>query len=155
MGMNRRGRSIPVLIQINAASASAWLAADRLEIEEDAMNAKLLAIATAAALVFSAPAFAQSQEGGYLGVKLPQAPELAATTPGGYLGKGAGRDLKPMPRSVVTDVKASPTAWCVDSIEPRRCAGGKAVFEHAYCLERNPEHYESCRRALDFMQYGH
>jgi len=31
----------------------------------------------------------------------------------------------------------------------------QAVFENQYCIEQNPEHHESCRRALDFMRYGH
>ncbi|MEJ0072042.1 MAG: hypothetical protein WDO24_28695 [Pseudomonadota bacterium] len=69
---------------------------------------------------------------------------------GGYLGSNAGSALQPA-KPPGNDMKASPTAWCrAASVEPGRCMS-RAAPDHAYCMEHNPDHYETCRRNMDFI----
>jgi len=104
-----------------------------------------------------------SGQGGYLGIN-PGAHQTSSAgrvervgpsrTPGsgqgGYLGLGAGENLKPLVMPTEADYPTSPMAWCTaESPDPGRCRA-KAGFEHPYCMTR-PEHYRSCRRALDSM----
>jgi len=116
------------------------------------MNLRLLSIASAMVLAVSLPAFAQSQQGGYSGVKPPtiDLPEVAMSAPGGYLGKDAGATLKPLPAST-EDVRNSATLWCRFSPEPDRCRG-RAEGEHAICAGKQTEQsYAACRFAMDQM----
>jgi hypothetical protein len=101
------------------------------------------------------PAFAQSQQGGYLGLNpgthqtaSTVAPARVGSGQGGYLGLNAGADLKPAPAETA-DMKTSPMAWCrMASIEPGRCMS-RATYDHAYCIEHDPDHYATCRRLMD------
>jgi hypothetical protein len=123
------------------------------------MRKLILAAAAAATLMFAGGAFAQSQQGGYLGVNPGghQTASTAAPAPadvgsgqGGYLGRNPGAKLAPA-RTATDDMRSSPTAWCrAASVEPGRCAG-RAQADHTYCMQKDPEHYASCRRTLDYM----
>jgi len=46
------------------------------------------------------------------------------------------------------DVKSSPGAWCAESIDPTRCMR-RAEEDHRYCVQHDPDHYATCRHALD------
>lgn len=102
------------------------------------MRKLLLAAVAALILTSGGAAFAQSQQGGYLGqnpgshqtARLPAAPSADANEA----------------------LMSSPTAWCKNSPEPSRCLSRSAT-EHQICLQ-NPDHYASCRFAMDQM-YTH
>jgi hypothetical protein len=123
------------------------------------MRKLFLAALAAATLTFGGAAFAQSQQGGYLGQNPGGHQTASAAAPthieshqGGYLGRNAGADLKP---AHVNDdeMKTSPTAWCrAASVEPGRCSG-RAQADHDYCMSKGTDHegYKSCRRAMDFI----
>lgn len=119
---------------------------------------RLAALALSVFLLAPAAAYAGSGQGGYLGINPgaaatsgPAADTQVGSAQGGYLGKN--------PASATEHVAAdasSPSSWCRSSVEPSRCYG-KAKLDHDYCMGKNtdPDHYASCRRALDFMGYGH
>jgi hypothetical protein len=123
------------------------------------MRKTILAALAAAVLAYGGSAFAQSHQGGYLGQN-PGAHQTASTAApappdvgshqGGYLGLNHGAKLAPAP-TAADDMRSSPGAWCrVASVEPGRCAG-RAQFDHAYCMQKDADHYASCRRAMDFI----
>ncbi|MEJ0068658.1 MAG: hypothetical protein WDO24_07965 [Pseudomonadota bacterium] len=121
------------------------------------MRKILFAVVAVAGLAFSGGAFAQSGQGGYLGANpgghltatSPVAPQLGSMQ-GGYLGQNAGANLTPK-ASANSDLTGNPTAWCqAKSIEPGRCAS-RAMPDHQYCMQQGADHYDSCRRAMDFI----
>jgi hypothetical protein len=117
----------------------------------------ILAAVAAATLAFSGGAFAQSQQGGYLGlnpaghqVASTPAPADVGSRQGGYLGQNAGNKLAPA-GATGGDMRATPTAWCrAASVEPGRCMG-RAAADHDYCMQKDADHYAACRRAMDFI----
>jgi hypothetical protein len=119
------------------------------------LRTALLAALGAATLAGSGSAFAQSQQGGYLGANpgahqtaSAAAPARTTTGQGGYLGMNAGADLSPA-RTAGMDMKASPGAWCrMASLVPGRCES-RAADDHAYCADHDPDHYATCRRLMD------
>ncbi len=118
------------------------------------MRKLFLGVATA----YGGNAFAQSQQGGDLGLNpgghqtaTAPAPTHPGSGQGGYLGLHAGAHLAPAP-AIDGDVKSAPTAWCRKSPEPSRCRG-RAEMDHAQCMAENPDHYESCRFAFDRMWF--
>jgi len=121
------------------------------------MRTMILAAVAAATLALSGGAFAQSQQGGYLGlnptghqVASAPAPADVGSRQGGYLGQNAGSKLAPA-RVSDGDMKTNPTAWCRSgSVEPGRCMG-RAAADHQYCMEHNADNYAGCRRAMDFI----
>jgi hypothetical protein len=120
------------------------------------MRKVFLAALTVAALAFSGGAFAQSHQGGYLGlnpagnqVAAAPAPSDVGSHQGGYLGENAGSKLAPA-RAADADMKASPMAWCANAMDPGRCRS-RAEPDHAYCLQHNPDNYANCRRTMDFI----
>jgi hypothetical protein len=127
--------------------------------EEKSMRKLFLAAFAAAALTVSGGAFAQSHQGGYLGLN-PAGQLATATAPsgvpgshqGGYLGLNAGGDLKPLPPAAEASAEAAqaPHAWCTSSTEPSRCRAN-AEREHASCMSTSPNNYAACRFALDKM----
>jgi hypothetical protein len=117
----------------------------------------ILAVVAAATLALGGTAFAQSQQGGYLGLNpaghqvagMP-APADVGSHQGGYLGQNAGGNLAPG-RAAGGDMTTTPAAWChAASIEPDRCAS-RATFDHGYCMQHDPDHYAACRRTMDFI----
>ncbi len=121
------------------------------------LRTAFLAALGAATLAGNATAFAQSQQGGYLGANpgahqtasVP-APTDVGSGQGGYLGLNAGRDLSPN-RVANQDMTSSPGAWCrMASMVPGRCES-RATYDHAYCIAHDPDHYARCRRAMDFI----
>jgi hypothetical protein len=117
----------------------------------------ILAAVAVATLAFSGGAFAQSHQGGYLGlnpggnlVAAAPAPADVGSHQGGYLGENAGAKLAPA-TGTAGDMKASPTAWCKSaSVEPGRCMG-RAAADHDYCMQKGADNYAACRRAMDFI----
>jgi hypothetical protein len=94
----------------------------------------LLLAAVAAVILSSGTAFAQSQQGGYLG-----------QNPGSHQTARL-----PAPSANANEaLMSSPTAWCKNSPEPSRCTARSAA-EHQICLQ-NPDNYASCRFAMDQM----
>ena len=122
------------------------------------MRKVFLAAFTVAALAFSGGAFAQSHQGGYLGLNPAGGQVAAAPAPsdvgshqGGYLGQNPGANLAPARAPDASDMKANPMAWCnASSIEPGRCRS-RAQYDHAYCMDHNADHYAACRRAMDYV----
>jgi hypothetical protein len=122
------------------------------------MRKLFLAALAAAALTTGGAAFAQSQQGGYLGQNPAGQQTASAAAPariggsgqGGYLGQNPGGALKPAGRVAETDMRGSPTAWCAVSPEPYRCRS-RAAVEHEMCVTKDPQYYASCRFALDQM----
>ncbi len=121
------------------------------------MRNMFLAAATVVALAASGSAFAQSQQGGYLGQN-PGAHQTASAASaadlgsrqGGYLGKNAGGNLAPA-RAAEANMAGSPMAWCnAASLEPGRCRS-RAVYDHAYCMQQDASHYASCRQVMDYI----
>lgn len=125
-----------------------------------AMRTLILAALAAAALAYGGTAFAQSHQGGPLGLNpggnlaatsVPPPPDIGSRQ-GGALGRNVGADLKPA-RAPEGDMRESATAWCMSASEPYRCRSHDQA-EHAYCVSKDPQHYASCRFALDQM-WGH
>jgi hypothetical protein len=100
------------------------------------MRKLFLGVATVAILAYGGSAFAQSQQGGYLGLN-----------PGGH--QSAGAKLAPG-NAIDDDPQTAAMAWCRKSPEPSRCRG-HAIEDHKQCMAENPDHYESCRFAFDRM----
>ncbi len=124
------------------------------------MPKHLIALAGVVLLASASAALAQSHQGGYLGINpgsqqqavAPSAPPAPVVTShqGGYLGINPGAHLTPA-APARGDMMASPTAWCDQgSPHPSYCYG-RAANEHKICLDAGPEHYASCRFALDQM----
>jgi hypothetical protein len=120
------------------------------------MRKILLAVAIAASLIGGSPAFAQSQQGGYLGqnpggqqASVPP-PSVHGSGQGGYLGLNHGANLAPA--RVVEGDMSSPMGWCQKSPEPSRCRG-RAVDDHKICAGKEGDSYLSCRFALDRMYF--
>ena len=123
------------------------------------MQKMFFAAIVAATLASAGGAFADSRQGGYLGLN-PDGQLAAASTPsslfgsrqGGYLGLNNGAQLKPLPPAEedAAEARMSPRAWCKSSTEPSRC-WATAEREHASCMATSPDHYEACRFALDKM----
>ncbi len=97
-----------------------------------------------------------SGQGGYLGLDVgahlrnaEAIQPLEGSHQGGYLGLNAGATLKPMVM-MTGDMRASPMMFCQTSVEPGRCRS-RALSDHAYCMERNPDRYAVCRRAMDYI----
>jgi hypothetical protein len=122
------------------------------------MRKLILATLAAVALTYGGAAFAQSQQGGYLGQNPGGQQSASAAAParigasgqGGYLGQNPGGGLKPASRPAEADMRNSPTAWCTKSPEPYRCRS-RAAVEHEMCVTKDPQYYASCRFALDQM----
>lgn len=123
------------------------------------MRKLFLAAIAAATLAASGGAFAQSHQGGYLGLN-PGGHQLATTSPsgvagshqGGYLGLNHGADLKPLAATdeQAAEARMAPRAWCKSSTEPSRC-WATAERDHGSCLATSPDNYAACRFALDKM----
>ncbi len=122
------------------------------------MRNLFLAALAAVALTVAGGAYAQSQQGGYLG-KSPGTQQTASTSPslsgshqGGYLGLNHGAQLKPLPpaEEQAAETRMSPRAWCKSSTEPSRCYA-TAERDHGSCMATSPDHYAACRFALDKM----
>jgi hypothetical protein len=123
------------------------------------MRMVVLAAVAAATLALSGGAFAQSQQGGYLG-KSPGASQSASAGPsgvsgsgqGGYLGQNHGAQLKPLPTAEeeAAEARMAPHAWCKSSTEPSRCRA-TADRDHNSCMSTSPSNYAACRFALDKM----
>jgi len=121
------------------------------------MRKILLALVAVTALGWAGGAFAQSNQGGYLGQNPTPQTATAAPRPadigsrqGGYLGLNPGANLAPA-RAPDGDMRASPAAWCVNSPEPSRCRA-RAAVEHEICAARTAsDSYAHCRRAVDQM----
>jgi hypothetical protein len=103
-------------------------------------------------------AFAQSHQGGYLGLN-PAHDVAARTAPtdgsaapahgsgqGGYLGLNNGGHLMPAAPEPTT----GPLAWCVHSPDPSHCRG-RALVENDICKDKTGAHYDACRQAIDQM----
>ena len=92
---------------------------------------KFILVAAAAATLVCGTAFAQSQQGG-------------------YLGQNAGANLQSA-RVVEEPMSSSPMAWCKFSPEPSRCRARSAA-EHDMCQGKSSEaSYAACRFAMDQM----
>jgi hypothetical protein len=123
------------------------------------MQKMFLAAIVAASLVSTSGAFAQSHQGGYLGLNpgattapsiVPPPPQLGSMQ-GGYLGKNPGANLQPLKPRGTVDASSPPNAFCdAASIEPDRCRT-RAEADHTICLKQDPDHYMSCRRILDLF----
>src|SRR5260221_11390870 len=91
------------------------------------MRKRLLALAALAALSLAPSAFAQSHQGGYLGLNPGGQIASRAATPtpqsgslqGGYLGQNAGSSQTP-PRTASAAPMESATGWGVNLPEPSR-----------------------------------
>jgi hypothetical protein len=113
-------------------------------------------VAAVVSLGIASGAYAQSGQGGYLGLdpgKGIGVSTLALVPPhgsgqGGYLGRNPGAGLQPA-KPAGADAASAPTAWCETSLVPGRCRA-RAVADHEWCAQR-PERYASCRRTLDYM----
>jgi hypothetical protein len=103
-------------------------------------------------------AFAQSHQGGYLGVnpahdlaarsapiEVPAAPEHYSGQ-GGYLGLNNGEHLGPVTPQPTTGMMG----WCTHSPDPSHCRG-RAVVENEICKDKTGSHYDACRQAIDQM----
>jgi hypothetical protein len=101
--------------------------------EEMRMRNLFLAALVAVTLMGAGGAFAQSQQGGYLGIN-----------------NGAQAKALPPAEEAAAEAKMEPRAWCKSSTEPSRC-WANAEREHASCMSTSPDHYEACRFALDKM----
>jgi hypothetical protein len=119
------------------------------------MRKLILALAALAVLALTPTAFAQSQQGGYLGLNPGGQVASQATTPtqpnsqqGGYLGQNPGAAQTPA-RTASAD---SATGWCTASPEPSRCRA-RAAVEHNICDKpgKTADSYGHCRFALDQM----
>jgi hypothetical protein len=119
---------------------------------------KIVTIAAMVVCVGTAGAsFAQSGQGGYLGLD-PGAHVAPATTvppqlgslQGGYLGKNVGQTATPLKPVTAADYLTAPAAWCQNSVEPSRCRS-RAEDDHAWCMAHNPARYADCRRTMDYM----
>ena len=91
---------------------------------------KILLTTAAVMLLASGGAWAQSQQGGYLG-----------------LNPGKELQTAKIPAETMTD---SPAAWCRFSPEPSRCRA-RAAVEHEMCRGKEGASYASCRFAMDQM----
>jgi hypothetical protein len=104
------------------------------------MRNLFLGVATAAILVYGGSAFAQSGQGGYLGLN-PGGHQTAATPTETHAAEDA--------------TTPSPESWCQSgSAVYGRCAG-KASAEHSYCMQHDPDHYASCRSIMDALGTNH
>jgi hypothetical protein len=119
------------------------------------MTPRTLALVAVLFLATAPSAFAQSHQGGYLGlnpahdlaartVPTDPAPPAAPSGQGGYLGLNAGAHLGPVTPQPTT----GPLAWCVNSPDPSHCRG-RAFVEDQIC--HDAAHYDACRRAIDPM----
>jgi hypothetical protein len=122
------------------------------------MRKLILAMAALAALALAPAAFAQSHQGGYLGLNPGGQVASQATGPaqpgsqqGGYLGQNPGAAQTPA-RTAGAASTESATGWCTASPEPSRCRARSAV-EHDMCSkpDMTAERYAHCRFALDQM----
>src|SRR4051812_49222847 len=122
------------------------------------MRKLILAMAALATLALTPAAFAQSHQGGYLGLNPGAQVAARATAPtpsnsqqGGYLGQNAGASQTPA-RTASAGIMESPTAWCGNSPEPSRCRA-RSANEHTMCAkpDTTAERYAHCRFALDQM----
>jgi len=122
------------------------------------MRKILFAAVAVASLAFSAGAFAQSGQGGYLGINpgsqvaaAPSAQPHPGSQQGGYLGINPGAGLNAAKPADTAEMMANPAAWCrTGSVEPGRCAS-RATSDHQYCMQKGADHYASCRRTMDFI----
>ncbi len=122
------------------------------------MRKLILATLAAAAVAYGGTAFAQSHQGGSLGINpggnqmattnVPPPPDIGSRQ-GGYLGQNPGANLKPA-QAPTGDMRGSPTAWCMGSTDPFRCRS-KAAVEHEYCMTKEERYYAGCRAALHQM----
>jgi len=119
----------------------------------------ILTIAATLALIGApGPGFAQSGQGGYLGVNpgghigasSASPPPQLGSLQGGYLGKNPGAGVTPLKPASAADYLADPTAWCRNSVEPSRCRP-RAAEDHAWCIAHDAARYADCRRTMDFM----
>ncbi|MEJ0070998.1 MAG: hypothetical protein WDO24_22230 [Pseudomonadota bacterium] len=125
------------------------------------MRKTILAAIAVATLACSGGAFAQSQQGGYLGQN-PGGHQLATTAaPSGRAGLAPGRLSRPQPR---LDPEAAAgrrrssrrdgdvAARLVQVVDPsRRAAGRPRSASNRSCLDTSPNNYAACRFALDKM----
>jgi hypothetical protein len=122
------------------------------------MRKILFAAVAVASLAVSAGAFAQSGQGGYLGLNpggqlaaAPSAQPHPSSQQGGYLGVNPGAGLSAPKPADAAEMMANPVAWCrTNSVEPGRCAS-RALPDHQYCMQQGADHYATCRRAMDFI----
>jgi len=118
----------------------------------------LFAAVAAASLALSAGAFAQSGQGGYLGLNpggqlaaAPSAVPHPGSGQGGYLGVNPGAGLSAPKPADAAEMMVNPAAWCrTGSVEPDRCAS-RAMPDHQYCMAKGADHYATCRRMMDFI----
>jgi len=122
------------------------------------MRKILFAAVAVAGLAVSGGAFAQSGQGGYLGLNpggqvaaAPSAVPHPGSGQGGYLGQNAGAGLSAPKPADAAEMMVNPAAWCrTGSVEPGRCTS-RAVPDHQYCMQQGADHYATCRRAMDFI----
>jgi hypothetical protein len=118
----------------------------------------MFAMVAALSLATSTAAFAQSHQGGYLGLN-PAGQQTAAAVEqpresshqGGYLGVNPGARRTPAKPAAPTlaDELADPLAWCTTSKDPGHCRPN-AAGDHKICVA-DPQHYDSCRYAMSQM----
>jgi hypothetical protein len=122
------------------------------------MRKLLFATVAVMGLAASTTVFAQSQQGGYLGLN-PGAQQTASTIEapragsqeGGYLGLNAGAKLTTLRPAApsLADELADPVAWCATSTDPGHCRAN-AEADQQICVA-NPQHYDACRYAMSQM----
>jgi len=125
--------------------------------EGDLMRKLFVTSLVLATLAFGGAAFAQSQQGGYLGENPgghaatgSGIPPQVGSMQGGYLGKNPGATSQPQRPAGTVDANSAPTAFCDNgSIEPDRCRG-RADVDHKMCADKGDQ-YAACRRTLDMM----
>jgi len=123
------------------------------------LRTAFLAALGAATLAGSGTGFAQSHQGGYLGVDpgahqtaSVAAPARPGSGQGGYLGLDAGADLKPAP-VMEGDERSSPMMWCQKTPGDRDICMKNAEADHKQCMAEDPSHYDACRFAFDRMHF--
>ncbi len=96
------------------------------------MRKLLFAAVAVIGLAASTTAFAQSHQGGYLGLN-------------------AGAKLTPARPAApsLADELADPLAWCSTARDPDHCRPN-AAGDHKICVA-DPQHYDSCRYAMSQM----
>ncbi len=123
------------------------------------MRKLLQAIVIVTSMASIGPAFADSHQGGYLGLN-PGANAIASSAgpqagslQGGYLGKSAGAELQPLVHAGLVDAHSAPGAWCDDAIDRSRCLR-RADLDHQYCMGHDADHYARCRRLMDAIGWS-
>jgi hypothetical protein len=125
---------------------------------DSSMTLRSWALAAALLLATVPAAFAQSHQGGYLGLNpgndiaartspLAPSPPVQGSGQGGYLGLNNGEHLGPTVPQPTTGMMG----WCVHSPDPSHCRG-RAVVEHEICKDKS--NYETCRQVVDQMHNG-